>query len=103
MLLLTTRVDLLPTHKVHNLSSASLLSMLDFIWCAEPGFTSFDVCCARVDSARELSSELSESFESTNTSVGSYSFAGPRSMPFTNLEALTTCALLIWANLRCQR
>lgn len=69
----------------------------------ELGSTSSDMYYARVDSAQELSPELSESSESTNTSVGSYFFAGPRSMLSTNSEALTTRALLIWANCQYQR
>lgn len=50
--------------------------------------------CIGVCSIRELSSELSESFESTNSFARSYSFTGLRSMPFTSLETLITYVLL---------
>lgn len=96
---LTTLVDLLLRHGVHNLSNALWLSMLDFIRCLESGSNFSNMCyCARVDSTQELSSKLFGSSKSTNTSVRSYSFVKPRLMLFINLKVFTTCALLTWAN-----
>ena len=103
LFLLTTQVDLLPTYGVHNLSSALLLSILDFICCAEPESTSFDVFYARINSTRELFSKLSKSPESINISIKSYSFARPRLMLSTKLKGLTIYALLTYANCWCQR
>ena len=47
------------------------------------------------------SPKLSESSESTNTSVGLFSLVEPKLIPSTSLEALTTCTLLMWANRQC--
>lgn len=105
LFLLITRVDLFFIHRVHNLSSALLSSMLNFIRYVEPGSNSSNVCyCVRViNSARESSPKLFKSSKFTNTSIRFYLFVGSKSMLSTNLKAFTIHVLLTWANCWCQK
>lgn len=78
-------------HRVHNLSSTSLLLIISALnYRVEPE--------SGVGTIWDLSLKLPKFSEFTNTSIGSYFFARPRSISFTNFETLTTYALLTWVN-----
>lgn len=100
LFLQTTWVDFFSTHGVHSLSNALLLSISILIWYAElESITYFKIgWCVETGLTRKLSPELSKFSESTNTSVGFYSFVGLMLIPSTSLETLITRALLTWVN-----
>ena len=100
---LTAQVDLLPTHGMHSLSRSSGFSAL-FSWqTAIIGTGSEAVGLLMVGvSLLESESEASEFSESMSTLVGSYLLLEvSRLIPSVSLDALTTRALLAYANLRC--
>ncbi len=94
---LTTRVDLLPMHGMYILSMTSGFSIVWWIAAVE-------VFADNWIGNSSLSNIASESSEPISTFAGSYSLPScSKIIPSTNLAALTTQALLMWANRRCQR
>ena len=100
---LTTRVDLLPTHGVHNLLRSLGFSAL-FSW--QTAIIGIESEAMRLlvfgVSLSESESEVSELSESMSTSTESYLLLEvSRLIPSVSLDALMTRALLACANLRC--
>lgn len=100
---LTTLINSLPTHGVHNLSRMSGSSI--FVWqTTVVGLASMPDGILS-GSLKSDASDASESSESIRTSAGSYFLLSsyPSWILSTSLEALTTCLLLMCASCRCYR